>query len=234
MINEIIKFAGIGKQEITESELALVNKQSLKTLTAEEIYTFKIAACDNVVDRDYEHFTDEMLETLAKLFVGKTVISDHNWSAALQTARIYAGDVVAVGTDGTKKLMLRAYMLKNQGTLPVIEAIEGGILREVSVGCTSNKAICSICGINKRLAYCEHRPGKSYEGKLCTVALDDASDAYEVSFVAVPAQPAAGVTKSYGGEDKKPEQLDDHKKAPELEARLRKAKIQMIKNKLED
>ncbi|MEG1492550.1 MAG: hypothetical protein RR394_09900 [Oscillospiraceae bacterium] len=233
MNNEIVKFAGIKRQEIDSVELALVNKQSLKELAAEDVYTFKIAACDDAVDRENEYFTDAALEKLATLFVGRTVISDHEWSAALQTARIYAG-AVERGEEGGKRLVLRAYMLKNERTQPFIDAIDGGILREVSVGCATKKAICSICGINKRLSYCEHRPGKSYEGKLCTVALDEASDAYEVSFVAVPTQRTAGVTKSYGGEDNKPDQSDDHKKALELEIRLRNAKIKMMKNKLED
>ena len=34
-----------------------------------------------------------------------------------------------------------------------------------------------------------------YEGQLCFISLEEALDAYEFSFVAVPAQPAAGVVK---------------------------------------
>ena len=62
-------------------------------------------------------------------------------------------------------------------------------------------AICSICGADQAKAYCEHHAGQTYDGQLCVMALDDPKDAYEVSFVAVPAQPEAGVIKSkrYGG-----------------------------------
>ena len=42
---------------------------------------------------------------------------------------------------------------------------------------------------------------------MCYFALKGALDAYELSFVAVPAQPKAGVTKSYGG--KEPEEKQD-------------------------
>ena len=40
-----------------------------------------------------------------------------------------------------------------------------------------------------------------YGGKVCCAELVNAQDAYEWSFVAVPAQPRAGVLKRCGGED---------------------------------
>ena len=46
-------------------------------------------------------------------------------------------------------------------------------------------------------------PGQRYDGKLCFTELQGAEDAYEWSFVAVPAQRGAGVLKTFsgGGED---------------------------------
>ena len=40
-------------------------------------------------------------------------------------------------------------------------------------------------------------PGRSYDGKVAFTVLSDATDAYEWSFVAVPAQREAGVVKHY-------------------------------------
>ena len=50
---------------------------------------------------------------------------------------------------------------------------------------------------------------------MCHIELDGARDAYEVSLVPVPAQPAAGVVKRYGGpegpgKDLTGELPDDH------------------------
>jgi hypothetical protein len=63
---------------------------------------------------------------------------------------------------------------------------------------------CSICGTDNAQSYCRHWPGKSYDKEggpqVCTFALDGGRDAYEFSLVAVPAQKAAGVSKSYTGE----------------------------------
>ena len=74
---------------------------------------------------------------------------------------------------------------KNQ---ELITEIEGGIKKEVSVGCSMGRSVCSVCGA----ASCVRVPGKTYNGKRCVRILSGAADAYEFSFVAVPAQRAAG------------------------------------------
>ena len=120
--------------------------------------------------------------------------------------------------SGTTVLVLFAYMLRNDQTAATIAAVEGGILREVSVGCAMGKATCSICGADKTKVFCEHRRGREYDGKQCVVELSQPEDAYELSFVAVPAQPHAGVVKKYGGEDNKPQPP-----APEDDPEVQKA-----------
>jgi len=181
-MDAIQKAARVEKQPLAGEELALINRQALKELTEEEVFVFRVAACDNQVDREQERFTEAALDRLAELYVGKTVIMDHRWSANGQTARIYAGAVEE--SEGVRRLVLRAYMLRNDQTAPLIAAIEGGILREVSVGCQVAKAICSICGTDRRETYCGHCPGQEYEGKRCHIDLDAPTDAYELSFVA--------------------------------------------------
>lgn len=198
-MSEIQKAAVLQKQAVSVAELALINAQSLRELTGDEVFVFRMAACDDQVDRDFERFTVRALEQLAELFVGKTVLMDHNWSAGKQTARIYAAAVERQGE--VSRLVLRCYMYRSEETKPVIDAIESGILRECSVGCAVKKAICSICGKDQMETCCVHQQGSTYDGVVCVMELDDASDAYEVSMVAVPAQHKAGVIKSkrYGG-----------------------------------
>lgn len=196
-------------QEITmpeESDLAAINQLSRKNLTAEEVYTFGVRLCDNQTDRDEEYFDRRALEKLAELFVGKTGIFDHNWSAKDQTARIYRTEIVeepgAVSEAGEPGCYLKgyAYMLRTPENEGLIQEIEGGIKKEVSVSCAVTRCVCSICGndINDR-SLCSHVKGRMYEGKRCIVKLEDPTDAYEWSFVAVPAQRSAGVVKSFCG-----------------------------------
>ena len=190
-------------QEISENALIKINAFSRKNLTSDDVYTFTVVLCDNEVDRDFERFTTESLYTLANLFVGKTGIFDHSHKSSDQTARIYEC-YVEVSDDklnsiGEKYACLKAkaYMLRLDKNKDLIEEIEAGIKKEVSVGCSVAKAICSVCGADCRTTPCEHRPGAEYDGKMCFTELSQPIDAYEWSFVAVPAQPQAGVTKRF-------------------------------------
>ncbi|MDE5834836.1 MAG: hypothetical protein K2H26_04880, partial [Ruminococcus sp.] len=54
---------------------------------------------------------------------------------------------------------------------------------------------CSICGCDKAINGCVHTKGKMYNIKMSYLSLDNITDVYEWSFVAVPAQINAGVTK---------------------------------------
>lgn len=210
-MNQILKSAKVEKSITpTEMDMLLINKQTLRTLSAGEVFVFKLAACGDQVDRDHERFTAGALKQMAEKFVGLPVLQDHKWSAAAQTARVYAAKVE--GEEGNKTLVLRCYMPRTDSTADMIAAIEGGILRECSVGLAVGKALCSICGKDQRETICRHIGGREYDGKSCWFDLDEVTDAYEISFVAVPAQPGAGVTKSKrysGGETPNPAEAGD-------------------------
>lgn len=202
---EIRKEASAGQGEaLHEEDLALINRLSRKKLTEEEVYTFSIRLCDNEVDRDGERFEEKTLEGLAPMFVGKSGVFDHQWSARGQTARIFRTELVreegtrTAAGDGCCYLKGYAYMLRTPGNRELIAQIEGGILREVSVGCSVKETVCSICG--EPMGRCAHEKGKEYGGQLCFGRLVGAVDAYEWSFVAVPAQKKAGVMKQKGWE----------------------------------
>jgi len=189
-----------------EDDLRRINAFTRSPLAAEQVYCFAVRLCDNEVDRDFERFSRESLATLGDLFVGKTGIFDHRWSAEGQTARIYKteltdepGRVTAAG-DGYCWLKGWAYLLRTEKNDDLIREIEGGIKKEVSVGCAVARSVCSVCGGES--GRCEHLRGQEYGGKLCFAELQSPTDAYEWSFVAVPAQREAGVVKRFtGGSD---------------------------------
>ena len=182
-------------------ELEAVNALARRELGEEEVYLFSVRLCDNEVDRDGERFSTQTLEELCPMFVGKSGIFDHQWTARGQTARIYKCELVRDSVrltqagDGYCWLKGYAYMLRTEGNQDLIAEIDAGIKKEVSVGCSVARKVCSICGEDVTHTPCEHRKGERYDGQLCYVSLEGARDAYEFSFVAVPAQPAAGVVK---------------------------------------
>lgn len=175
------------------ADIALINAYSLKELAPEEVFVFALTLCDNQIDRDSERFDDECLAEFAPLFEGKTGIFNHQWDARGQVARIYSAEVES--DDSVTRLRARAYIARGVGADDVIAKIEAGILKEVSVGFSIGRTECSICGKDVWREDCPHYPGREYEGELCVGILKEARDAYEFSFVAVPAQREAGVTK---------------------------------------
>ena len=183
-----------------ENDLGLIHALSKVELKAEEVYTFGVRLCDNEVDRDGERFTNETLGELAALFVGKSGIFDHQWKAEGQMARIYRTELVredgvmTMAGEPYRYLKGYAYMLRSEKNNDLIAEIEAGIKKEVSVGCSVGQSICSICG--NEMGACEHVKGRSYGGQKCWADLVGATDAYEWSFVAVPAQRNAGVMKT--------------------------------------
>lgn len=187
--------------------LEQLNRFTRRKHTAQEVYMFDVILCDNEVDRDGECFTKQALETLCRRFEGVTGIFDHDPKGSCQTARIFATELVedparrtAYGAAYTY-LKACAYMIRTDSNQDLIREIDGGIKKEVSVSCAAKTSRCSVCGST---GACAHEKGKVYGGRLCYRELEDISDVYEWSFVAVPAQVHAGVTKQYGasgGED---------------------------------
>lgn len=220
----ICKAVGVENQDVTEEELKKINKFTLAPLKAEEVFTFKLIMGDNGLDdRNYEPFNLNALKDLKKLYIGKTMIKDHKRTADNQIARVYDTELVQDSSKLTgageifTKLIAKCYMVKTEKNADLIAEIKAGIKKEVSTSCRPKHAYCSICGVDNMKNYCMHYWGKEYETqegkKICYFTLDGAKEAYEVSFVAVPAQPRAGTTKNYGGKENIKEKNKENEEA---------------------
>ncbi len=185
----------------TAEQLEKINRYTRRDLNADEVHVFSLVLCDNEVDRDYERFPTESLQKLAELYLGKTGIFDHNPKGENQTARIFETalerDESRTTQAGEPYCALRAwaYMVRCEKNADLILEIDAGIKKEVSVGCAVEQTECSVCGADTRRNPCAHEAGQKYGGELCYRSLINPTDAYEWSFVAVPAQKQAGVTK---------------------------------------
>lgn len=191
--------------ETDDDIMAKINVHTRKELSKDEVYAFPVILCDNEVDRDNERFSIDSLNVLKEMFVGKTGIFDHNPKGENQTARIFDTEVktdkskkTSIGEDYTY-LLAKAYMIKTDKTENLISEIEAGIKKEVSVSCKIDSEICSVCGADMRVKPCSHIKGRTYGKKFCHTILEKPTDAYEWSFVAIPAQPNAGVSKEFSG-----------------------------------
>ncbi|MDQ5983838.1 MAG: hypothetical protein RUMPE_00867 [Eubacteriales bacterium SKADARSKE-1] len=193
----------ITQKSVSADELKLINNYTRRDLKSDEVYAFSVILCDNDIDREYEKFTKESLEKLSELFVGKTGILDHDMKSENQKARIFSCKVenvlgkLTLDNQAYYRLKARAYMPISESNDEFILEIDSGIKKEVSVGCAVGKITCSVCGTDLRNSHCEHVKGKKYNNKICCTVLEEPIDAYEWSFVAVPAQKEAGVIKTF-------------------------------------
>ena len=197
--------------ENQEQLLRQLNQFTKREHTLDEVYLFDIVLCDNEIDRDGDCFSEHALKQLGERFVGVTGIFDHDPRSGNQAARIFRTELV---TDPERKtetgkpytcLKANAYTVRTKGNEDLIREIDGGIKKEVSVSCAVGRQICSVCGANRLRNPCSHIKGRSYGGVRCFTLLDDVNDVYEWSFVAVPAQKGAGVTKTCGRTSADPE-----------------------------
>lgn len=216
----------------TAVQLEAINNLAKAHLTAEQVYVFSLRLCDDQVDRDAERFDSDALPELARLFLGKTGIVDHKWSSEKQVARIFQTQVVK--EKGVSFIKAWAYIRRGGANDEIIADIEAGIKKEVSVGCAMGRSVCSVCGSD--YGTCGHRKGESYDGQVCCAILREPMDAYEFSFVAVPAQREAGVLKGLGGRQPKLKELADEFGAQaEYQALYRQAELgKRYQKELED
>ena len=184
----------VGVGVATAAQMEKINALAKGTLTEAQVYVFSVKLCDDQVDRDFERFDAAALPQLARLFVGKSGIVDHKWSAEGQLARIF--DTEVLSEEGVSFIKAWAYIRRGGAGDEWIADIEAGIKKEVSVGCAMGRSVCSVCG--GEYGACGHRKGEYYDGELCCAILREPVDAYEFSFVAVPAQREAGVLKGMG------------------------------------
>lgn len=210
---KILKTAEIGALTASEEDLKLINQYTLEPLESDDVFLFKLSVCSNAqdLDRDNEPFMLRAVKDLAKHLEGKTIILDHDPSAKNQIARIYATELIdykemTEADEPLTSLEAHCYMIKTDRNSDLIAEIKAGIKKEVSVGFSTSEMKCSICG--KRFFTCAHLKGRVYDGKTCRAQIKDCTDAYEVSFVAVPCQVNAGTVKSAEAE-KEIKEVDD-------------------------
>ena len=205
----------------TAAQLETINALAKTRLNGEQVYVFSLRLCDDRIDRDGERFDTGALPGLAKLFLGKTGILDHRWSTENQVARIFETQVVK--EKDASYIRAWAYIRRGGKNDELIADIEAGIKKEVSVGCAMAQAVCSICG--SEYGTCGHVKGEHYDGQICAVILKEPVDAYEFSFVAVPAQREAGVMKGLGTAVSLKELAAEHGAQAEYRALTKEAEL---------
>ena len=196
-----------GKLEINPSKMSETMNVQMKKSTQTKIVTEsfedgefllpRIEAIHAGRTRNYNHYLAEKLHGDASIKSGvyswmqpyaKPVIYNHNTNTEA-TGRIYSAAYAEYTQAGRPGIIVIPKITESKA----VQALKDGRLLTVSIGATTDAAICSICGtdiINE--GYCGHMKGEEYDGRTAEwIAGNIWFD--ELSWVNVPADADAMV-----------------------------------------
>lgn len=142
-------------------------------------YTFDLKLFDNEIDKSYERFPVSTLKQLAKMSSGMKGRLGGKLVAEVMEAKVVVdrGKLTKTG-DPYCWVKARVNIEFNDETSALIYEIEHGEKNPVSVGCSVERKICSICGAE----FCDHVLGDVYCGELCYKDLYGVRDIYKWRF----------------------------------------------------
>lgn len=119
----------------------------------------------------------------------KPVLTHHEQHNGEPIGRIMKAEFSDATESGRKGLNFTVEI-----TDPVaIEKVLDGRYQTVSIGATTDKVTCNICGTDRTKEWCEHYRGDEYEGQTCHFTVGT-TFGQEVSYVNIPADADAGNT----------------------------------------
>lgn len=188
-------------------------KFAQRRLAAEEVYLLPPAEMSN---QNLDSYFTRMAESSLRRYevdgkAGVPLMNSHRRlmpSPELPLGQSYEAELETNGSQirlVEMFYMLRGLELNGHKTNDLVRAIEGGIIRDVSIGFGGGRYVCGLCG--KELApmaflfggakgdFCEHVPGVRYDGQTAFAWVEDAQQ-IEGSLVYAGATPDAVLRKA--------------------------------------
>jgi hypothetical protein len=185
------------KAQITQVDTAFNESTNESGITV--LYP-RIEAIHEGRTRNFNRYTAEKLKGNHELKSGvyswtqpypKPVIHNHDVNTEA-TGRVYSASFSELTSAGRPGIIVTPKITQEKAIKDILE----GRLLTVSIGATTNAAVCSVCGtdiINE--GWCGHMRGEEYDGNMCEwVAGDLFFD--ELSWVNVPADSDAMITSN--------------------------------------
>ncbi len=117
----------------------------------------------------------------------KPVLTHHNAYSGEPIGRILRAEFTESTISGRKGLIFTCEITDPNA----IEKVLDGRYKTVSIGASTDKVTCNICGTDRSKEWCEHWRGEEYEGQTCHYVIGTTLGR-EVSYVNVPADEDAG------------------------------------------
>ncbi|MCD7910972.1 hypothetical protein KC480_05460 [Bacillus velezensis] len=139
---------------------------------------------------NYTFYTEEGLRNGLETWThpyNKPVLTHHDSHNGEPVGRILRAEFSESTISGRKGLIFTCEITDPEA----IEKVLDGRYQTVSIGATTDKVTCNICGTDRTKEWCEHWRGEEYEGQTCHYVIGT-TVGNEVSYVNVPADENAG------------------------------------------
>ena len=177
----------------SDEELSKINSLSNIDFKKDGVMVFTLVSADQNIDRSYDQFSNKALKDMAEMSPDKPYLRDHSWKTESVVGKIFDAAV------SKGRLIQKVYVPITSKNADVIQGMLHGTLNKVSVGFAMAPMdyVCSSCSKSLYSMECSHYPGaKDKEGKEVIGLIKGVKDYFEISNVAVPCQPAAGIRRS--------------------------------------
>lgn len=170
------------------------NKQILKESTDSETKKKKLIVQMEAIHvgrtANYTFYTEQGLKDGITSWTHpykKPVLTHHEQHRGEPIGRILKAEFTESTASGRKGLVFTVEITDSVA----IEKVLDGRYQTVSIGATTDKVACNICGTDRTKEWCEHWRGEEYEGQTCHFTVGT-TFGQEVSYVNVPADADAG------------------------------------------
>ncbi|MBU5262108.1 hypothetical protein [Bacillus atrophaeus] len=139
---------------------------------------------------NYTFYTEEGLRNGLESWThpyNKPVLTHHDQHSGEPIGRILRAEFSESTISGRKGLIFTCEITDSEA----IEKVLDGRYQTVSIGATTDKVTCNICGKDRTKEWCEHWRGEKYEEQTCHFVIGT-TFGNEVSYVNVPADENAG------------------------------------------
>jgi hypothetical protein len=139
---------------------------------------------------NYTYYTKEGLTAGLNSWTtpyNKPVLTHHNDYNGEPIGRILKAEFVEATRSGKPGLVFTCEITDPDA----IEKVLDGRYQTVSIGATTDKVTCNICGTDRTQEWCDHYPGEEYDGQTAHFIIGT-TFGREVSYVNVPADQFAG------------------------------------------
>lgn len=186
--NLTIHYSGKSAGNPSASQLGVINKFTLKEVTADEVYVRTALLAHSGIDRDKDAFDQEILNDFANTLPGKGLFNKHplGWDGdtGYGIGRWFEAKVLVVSQDEARELLKEptlmfpaegdAYILEASYYLPrseknndLIVDIDTGVASDVSIGFSASKRTAIMQDDSgNALAWAISGPGEANEGSL--------------------------------------------------------------------